>query len=203
MRQPRQRAVAHRDRRRAVQLDHRRRIGADEDVVERDDLRPVGRRRRRRLGVHRGDRRLQRVRTEPPQRQGALDERRSFRDLIAVPRDAILIGEQNQLAVGRRARGAARLVQQHQREQPDRLGLRQQLDQQPSEPDRLARQIVPRQRLARRGEVALVEHQVDDVQDAVEAIGETRPAPAPDRESPRRESSPWRGRCAGRRSTER
>ena len=67
--------------------------------------------------------------------------------------------------VGRRARGAARFVQQHEREQSDRLGLRQQLHQQPAEADRLGREIV-RGSATRPddGRVALVEHQVDDVE---------------------------------------
>jgi hypothetical protein len=34
--------IAHRDRYRAVQLDHRRRLDAEQNVVEPDDLAPVG-----------------------------------------------------------------------------------------------------------------------------------------------------------------
>ena len=55
---------------------------------------------------------------------------------------------------------------------PDRLGLGQQLHQQPAEPDRLAGQIVPRQRVAGRGGIPFVEHQVDDVQHGVEPLGQ-------------------------------
>ena len=163
-------AVAHRDGRGAIELDDRRGIRADEDVVEAGDLPPVGPVRRRRLGVDRRDRRLQRVRPEAPRRQRALDQRRSLGDLRAVPQRAILLVQQDDLAVRGRAPGAARLVQEHQRQQAHRLRLRQELDDQPPEPNRLGRQVVARQRLPGRGRIPLGEHQVDHVQDAVEPI---------------------------------
>ena len=56
----------------------------------------------------------------------------------AIPLPAVLLVEQHDFSVGRRARVTARFVQQHQRQQPDGLGLGQQLDDQPSQPDRLA-----------------------------------------------------------------
>ena len=61
-------------------------------------------------------------------------------------------------------RGAARIVQQHQRQQPDRFGLRQQLDQQPAQPDRLARRDRAGSATRPNGRVALVEDEVDDAQ---------------------------------------
>ena len=74
-------------------------------------------------------------------RQRPLHERDAFLDLRAIPERAILVFEQNHLAGRRRPGGAPRFVQQHQRQQAHRLGLRQQLHQQPSEPNRLARQV--------------------------------------------------------------
>ena len=122
--------------------------------------------------MHRRDRGLQRVRTEAPRRERPLDQRRPFRDLRAIPQRAILIVEQHDFAVRRRARRAPRLVQEHQRQQSHRFGLGQQLDDQPAEANRFGRQVVARQRLPRRGRVPFVEDQVDHVQDAVESIGQ-------------------------------
>ncbi len=98
------------------------------------------------------------------------DQRRALRDLRLVPERAVLRVQQYQLAVRRGPRGAPRFVEQHQRQEPRRLGLGQQLDQEPSQPDRLAREIVPRQRGAGGREVSLVEHQVDHVEHRVEPV---------------------------------
>ena len=134
------RTVAHRDGRGAVQLDDRRRIGAQQHVVEADDLRPVGRGRASRAsactaaiaacsvyGPNRRD------------RQRPLDERAALRR--SAP-DSTAIDPARRAAPARRlpivrAR-APRVVQQHQRQQAHRLRLRQQLDEQPSQPDRFA-----------------------------------------------------------------
>ena len=64
-RQARRRAVAHRDRHGAIQLDDRRRIGRAAARRRARRSAPSRSRARRRLGVHRGDRGLQRVRAEP------------------------------------------------------------------------------------------------------------------------------------------
>jgi hypothetical protein len=63
-------------------------------------------------------------------------------------------------------------VEQHEREQPDRFGLGQQLDEQPSEPDRFSRKIGTRERVAGGRRVPFVEDQVDDVKNGVETAGE-------------------------------
>ena len=85
-------------------------------------------------------------------------------DQRAVPPGAVLVGEQHELAVAASVRAARRdSVEQHQREQAQRLGLvRHQLDEQAAEPDRLGAQVVADERVARAGRVALVEDQVDD-----------------------------------------
>ena len=87
-----------------------------------------------------------------------------------VPQRAVLVGQQDQLALRRAARGAPRFLQQHEREQPRDLGLGQQLQQQPSQPDRLARHVVPRERRARRRRIAFVEHEVDHAQHGVQPL---------------------------------
>ncbi len=56
------------------------------------------------------------------QRFAALQSRPSRANLGAVPERAVLVGEQHQLAVAH-ACLAARIVQQHQREQAEDLGL--------------------------------------------------------------------------------
>jgi hypothetical protein len=72
---------------------------------------------------------------------------RSARSTSAAPsairsrsqRDRSWVLDRDQVAGRRRARGLPRFVQQHQRQEAHRLGLGQQLDEQASEPDRLAR----------------------------------------------------------------
>ena len=95
--------------------------------------------------MHRGNRRLQRVRAEPARRQRAFHQSGPFGNQIALPERAVLVAQQDELAGRRRTRGAARFVQQHQRQQAHHLGLGQELAQQPSQADGLAGQIVPRQ----------------------------------------------------------
>ncbi len=70
----RRRAVAHRHRRRAVQLDHWRGIGLKQHVVECHDLGPVRDGRVGRLGVHRRNRRLDCVRSDTTRRERPLHE---------------------------------------------------------------------------------------------------------------------------------
>ena len=77
-------------------------------------------------------------------------ERAALLDLVRVPQRAVLVGEQHEPPVGVDARVAARVVEQHQREQPARLArLGHQLDQQPAEPDRLGAQLAAHERRRR------------------------------------------------------
>ena len=71
------------------------------------------------------------------------------------------------------ARGAARVVQQHQRQQAGDLGVvGHQTVQQPPQPDRLGAQLAAHEPVARRGGPALVEDQVDDRKHAGEQVGQ-------------------------------
>ena len=87
----------------------------------------------------------------------------------------------DELAVGRGARGAARLLQQHQREQAHRLAARAAARR--TQPRR-GGSLRPRGRarvsdVARRRRVAFVEDQVDDAQHASQPLGELGARPAP------------------------
>ena len=67
---------------------------------------------------------------------------------------------------------AARLLDQHEREEAHRLRLGEELDQQPPDADRLLRKLRARHRAARGGGIALVEDEVDDAQHRVEPLRE-------------------------------
>ena len=172
--QPLRRAVRHRHRDRLVQRHHRAGLDAAELGVEQRDLAPVGRAGPRRLRVDRGDRRLERVRARrPPQRERAVDERQRLADHRAVPALAILLLEQHEVAVRADPRLAPRVVEEHQREQPGRLRLvgQQQVDD-PGEPDRLRREVLAHDRVARGRGVALVEDQVEHREHGGEPVRE-------------------------------
>ena len=156
-----------------VERHHRRGQEAQELLVERRDLRPVGLVRRRRLGVQGRDRRLDLIATRLSEPQRPVQYANPFLDLSPVPARAVLVGQQDQLPLRAGTRGAARVVEQHQREQPERLGLGgHQRRQQLAQPQRLRAQLGAQQVLAGGGGVALVEDQVDDREHRVQAIGQ-------------------------------
>ena len=156
--------VRHRDGHGAVQLDHGRRRQLAEPLVERRNLRPVG----LRLQVERRDRGLELVRPGTAQRQRPVEHGATLLDPLGVPQRAILVVEQHELARGVEPRSPARVVQQHQREQAEHLGLvGHQHREHLAEPDRLVAQLG-----ARRRPVALVEDQVDDGQHRPEPLGQ-------------------------------
>jgi hypothetical protein len=118
--------------------------------------------------VQRSDRSLDHVRAGAAQRQRAIEARAPFGDLRRVPQRAILLGQQNQLAVVR-ARRAARVVQQHHRQQPMHLRLvRHQLGERLREPDRLGDERAA----AVSCRVTLVEDQVDHCEHRRQAVGQ-------------------------------
>ena len=103
--------------------------------------------------------------------QCAFDQRQPVGDLRLVPLAAILVLEQNNVAIRGRARGAAGVVQQHEGEQPgDRRAPGQQFLEQPAKADRLAREILAHQRRAGGPGVAFGKHQIDDGEYAIEAL---------------------------------
>ena len=171
-----QRAVGHPDRDRAVDLDHRRRVEPGERTVQQRDLRPVGLRDGGRLRVQRGDRGLQLVRAGFAAGQRAVEYARPLGDQGAVPPGPVLLGERHRPSVVVAPRRRPRVVQQHQREQPGRLGVRgQQPVQQPAQPDRLVAQLVADQPGAARGREPLIEDEVDDRAHGAAAVAVSLP----------------------------
>src|SRR5439155_120506 len=96
-------------------------------VVEQRNLAPMRRCDGGTFGVNGGNGRLQRVGTEAARWRSAFGERDALGDLVAVPQGAILLLQQDQVSVARDSRSAARLVQQHQRQQTHHFGIRQQV----------------------------------------------------------------------------
>src|SRR3989442_8608263 len=103
------RSLHHRNRDGAVERDHWIGGCALEQLVEGEDLWPVGVSRARRFGVERGDRRLQLIRPELCSRQRVGDEREAVLYVRRVPEAPVLLGERDEAAVGAAARGTPRV----------------------------------------------------------------------------------------------
>ena len=94
-------------------------------------------------------------------------------DLGAVPERAVLVLQQHHLPRLVQPRLAAGVLQQHQRQQRPRLGVAgERLDQHPRQPDRLVGELGADQRVRPRGEVALVEDQVQRRQHRGQPLGQ-------------------------------
>ena len=107
-REPGARAVDAGEGDRAVECDDGARSDALQHLVQGEDLRPVGRRIRRRLVVHGRDRGLHLIRTDRPGAQGALDQGDALGDLAGIPERAVLLGERDELAGALAGRPGAR-----------------------------------------------------------------------------------------------
>ncbi len=123
--------------------------------------------------MQRGDGRLDLVRPGAAPADGPLHDPGSFVDLLPVPPAPVLILEEHQLASSRDPGVPPGVLEQHQREQAEGLGLvGHQQSQDPAEPDGLGAQLPADQGVAGGGRVALVEHQVQDGQHGLEPLGE-------------------------------
>ena len=108
-------------------------------VIQCQDLRPVGILRAGRFVVHGGDGGLDLVCANRTFRKRGGDERDAFGDLRAIPQTPVLFGERDQLAAGSGSRRAARIGQQHERQQSrDFAIVRQQVVNRPRQADRFA-----------------------------------------------------------------
>ncbi|HEX7300644.1 MAG TPA: hypothetical protein VF257_16720 [Solirubrobacteraceae bacterium] len=111
---------------------------AREHAVQRADLRPV-----HRLGdVQGGDGGLELVRPGAAQAQGAIEDVLALLDALEVPAAAVLVGQRDVRPVVRDARGAAGVVDEHERQQAGGLGVvGHELGQQACEADGLGAQV--------------------------------------------------------------
>ena len=140
-------------------------------AVEREDLRPVRVLGARRLIVQRCDSRQQLILADRSARQGSADERDAFGDRLLVPQRSILLVERDQLAERSGARRAARVGQQHEREQTCDLRIvRQQHANRTREADRFVRQVRAMQARSGAGRVAFVENEIENVQHRAQAL---------------------------------
>ena len=148
----------------AAELDDRGAGDAAQLAVQGGDLRPIT----LIVSVQGRDRGLQDVRSAAVQRQRPVEHDAAFLDLRGVPERPVLVCQQHELPVSR-SRPAARVVQQHHREQPVHLGLvGHQLGERPAETQRLGRQVAA----GRRRRVAGVEDQVHHREHGRETIGQ-------------------------------
>ena len=161
----------HRRRDRMVERHHGVLGHAFEQAVQREYLRPIGVLGPHRFVVKRCNRRLQLIGAHRAARQRFADEGHAFRDRLAVPPQAILFRQRDQLAFGSRARIAAGIGQQHQGEETGDFSLgRQQMVQRARQSNRFVGQVGAQQIAAAAAGVSLVEDQIEHVQNAVEAF---------------------------------
>ena len=95
-------------------------------------------------------------------------------DQAPIPSGSVLVGEEHEISGLVLPRGQARGLEEHEGEQGVALGsaVSASARQPVGEPDRLAAEVVADEGVARVGRVALVEEQVDDLEDRVEPAGE-------------------------------
>ena len=147
--------------------------------------------------MHGVDRRLDLVDAGLVAPQAVADDRLALGDQCAVPAVPILVGERHEVAAGGRPGRAARLDEQHQREQPQDLRLvGHELGEQPAETDGLGAQVGADELRSRAGRVALVEDEVDDGQHGLQPAGEVGRGGDAVRDLARRGSCPWPGPAA-------
>jgi hypothetical protein len=128
-------------------------------------LRPVGVFGPLRAIVHGRDRGLDSVLAERRLAQRGVQDRRALGDLRSIPERPVLLGERDELPVGRRSRRAPRVDQQHQREEARDLAVvGQQPVRNPRHPDRLVGELGAVQLGAGGARVALVEDQVQHME---------------------------------------
>jgi hypothetical protein len=100
------------------------------------------------------------------------NQRQRLADLPLIPKAAILLFEDNEIAGFIQTSLAPRIVQQHQRNQARNFAgrsWRHQHSNEPSKPDRLGAQVGPQQRPAPSRDVTFIEDEIDYGQHGVEA----------------------------------
>ena len=113
-----------------------------------------------------GDRGLELVRPGPAQADRALEHPEALVDAGPVPERAVLVVEEHELPVRADARRAAGVLEEHEREQPEHLGLvGHEHGEELPETDRLVAELLADVVAPGRRRVALVEHEVEDGED--------------------------------------
>src|SRR5207245_6640392 len=130
--------------------------------------------RRAGAGMAGGDRGLKRVRAvSAAGRLGALQRRETTADEQVIPPPAVLIEQQDRLPRRADPRGRARRLELHQRDEAVYFWLQwRELGQDPSQPERVLAQRGAHPVVARRCRVALVEDEVNHLEDRGETGGE-------------------------------
>ena len=171
------RAVDHRHGDGAVERDHRVGRGPLEEVVQRKDPCPVGLGGRRRPVVDRGDRGLDLVWPHPTRRAGAVEQSKRLADPVLVPASPVLARQRYEPAIRGEAGRSPRIDQEHEGEEAGHLRILG-LDavDLTRQADRLAREVRGALLGARVVRVALVEHQIHDVQDRSRDLASRSPA---------------------------
>ena len=174
-REAHRRAIHHRDGDGQIELHDGRRVDRGEQAIQGHDPWPVRGIPRRRLVVNGCDGRLQSVRTDRSVGRAGRDEPEALVDAGSIPATAILVLEQHQLPIQPDPRSTPRVAEQHERQQAARLGfVRQQFGHEAGQPDRLAAQLPANDAVAGRGRVALVVHEVQHLEHAVDALWQHR-----------------------------
>ena len=152
----------------AVEEHHRGRVDHGQPVVERHDLVPGTT-----LDVRRGDSSLQDVGTRLTQRDRAVEDPQAFLDALRAPERAILVLEQDELAGRPHAGRATRVLQEHERQKPEDLGLvRHEHGEELPEADRLVAEVRPYVLATGRRRVALVEDEIEHGENRAQALRE-------------------------------
>src|ERR1700752_459748 len=118
------------------------------------------------------NRSLQCVRAEAAGLQCLLQQGQPFNDLFSIPKRAILVLQQNQLARRRGSRGVTRFLQQHEGEQPNDFRFWLEFDEQPAQSNRLSGQLGPRYLRPRRSRIAFVKDEIDDMKHRAQSLGQ-------------------------------
>src|SRR5580700_8750981 len=139
------RSITHGDGYGAIQFDDRRRLDAQQQVVQADNFFPVSGFAAAGLRVDSSYGGLEGVGAEAAGREGTTDERSAFGDLPSVPERAILVVEENDFAVGRSTSCPAGFVKKHEGEQALGFRFRQEFEEQANEADGFGGKVVARQ----------------------------------------------------------
>ena len=157
--------IDHRDRCGMIDLDNGRRRNPDQDFSPAICRQSVSRNLSARMQSR--NRSLNDIGTGTAlNRQCLLDKLQSLGDLALVPKRAVLMLKQNDVAFRRLAAGASRVMKEHQREQASDLGtLRHQGIEQPAQPDGFPCKVRTHEIVAGGRGITFVEDQIDRGED--------------------------------------